>query len=316
MNMNRKYYILLLISAAMLLLSCQKDPLADVNSGDWNHERNIIGITFKGQVGKAIISRDGDQASIEFTYNPSVSDDYSAIEIAKLELSYGATASISTGETLNFENPNQQAVITVTPANGEPLDWVITLVTFSESLLGEWNVSKLIVFGGTGPEYGGAAVIPMTDKPWCWDASTGPATEEDNTFTFTLTDVTDEGNPYGVFVNNAGTDGKYADFVFVNNDPHIDVNGFYRKIPMGEGSWLRDYAAGTVTFTFADNSTTVATLRLAGTYDLGWDKTKTVSDTSFEFALSGTDDWNAIYSDFDKFVKRPRKYWIDLVRSK
>ena len=315
--MNRTaYFLTIMTTVTLFLFSCQKDPLEEVNNGDWNHERNIINIRFKGQIGDATVIRNENDAGIEFTYNTATSTDYRAIEIDELEISYGAAASVKKGESLNFENADRQATVTVTPVHGEPLNWVITLVPFTESLLGEWNISKLVVFGGTGPEYGGAVVLNMTDKPWCWSSTYGPKAEQNNTLTFELTGITEEGNPYGTVVNNAGTDGLYADFIFHISDSLIDVNNYYRKIPAGTGTWLRDYSAGTVTFTFESGATTTATLRLAGTYDQGWGMTKTVLNHSFEFALEGTDDWNNIYTDYDKFVKRPRKYWVDLNRSK
>src|SRR5512145_2287784 len=187
MIMNRKIHFLAIATAVTLLFGCEKNPLSDVESGDWNHERNIIGIRFNGQIGDASILRRENNAQIEFTYNTSASVDFSAIEITGLEISYGASASVIKGQKLNFENANRQSTITVTPVHGEPLNWVITLEPFTETLLGTWNIDKLIVFGGTGPDYGGAAVLKMTDKSWCWSTTTGPAAEEDNTLTFELT---------------------------------------------------------------------------------------------------------------------------------
>lgn len=314
--MKRIIIPLAILTAAILLTGCEKDPLTDVESGDWNHERNILGIRFDGQIGKASILRNENDARIEFLYYSSTSPDLSAVEILEMEISFGASASVAKGQSLNFENPDKKATVTITPVNGEPLEWIITLVPFSESLLGTWDIDKLVVFGGTGPDYGGAAVLNMTDKPWCWSATNGPAAEEDNTLTFALEGVTPEGNPYGSFSNNAGNDALFADFMFTSGDSVINLNGFYRKIPDGTGKWMRNYAEGTVIFQFPDNTVTTATLRLAGTYDLGWDKSKTVANHSFEFELSGIDDWDHIYSDYDKFVKRPRKFWIDMSRSK
>ncbi|MFO7368963.1 MAG: hypothetical protein R6X09_01695 [Bacteroidales bacterium] len=314
--MKRIIIPLAILTAAILLKGCEKDPLTDVESGDWNHERNILGIRFDGQIGKASILRNENEARIEFKYYSSTSPDASAVEILEMEISYGASSSVTKGQSLNFENPDKKATVTITPVNGEPLEWTITLIPFSESLLGTWDIDKLVVFGGTGPDYGGAAVLNMTDKPWCWSATNGPAAEEDNTLTFALEGVTPEGNPYGSFSNNAGNDALFADFMFTSGDSVINLNGFYRKIPDGTGKWMRNYAEGTVIFQFPDNTVTTATLRLAGTYDLGWDKSKTVANHSFEFELSGIDDWDHIYSDYDKFVKRPRKFWIDMSRSK
>nr|MDA3822989.1 hypothetical protein [Bacteroidales bacterium] len=168
------------------------------------------------------------------------------------------------------------------------------------------------IWGGTGPEYGGGAVMAMMDKPWVWSETDGPGAELDNTVTFEMTGITEEGNTYGTIVNDAGDDGIYADFIFTG-DPVTDVNHFYRKIPKGEGEWLRNYATGTVVFTFA-GQTTIGYFVEAGTEDLGYGKTKTTTDYALAFDLNGTDNWDKIYSDYDKFVSRPRKFWIDLTK--
>jgi hypothetical protein len=318
--MNSLNRILIFLATTALLFACQKDPLKEVNDGDWNKEKNIIGITFNGQVGNATVTRDGDKGTIRFTYNTATSDDFSAIAITELEISYGATASVSVGKTLNFENAKDSAVITITPVHGKPMDWTITLTPFTETLLGTWSITGLVVYGGTGAQYGGAGVVEMTDKSWCWNATTGPAAEKDNALTFTLTGINDAGNTYGTIINAAGSDGLYADFTFTYTDPDVDVNGFYRKIPKGTGTWEHNYSAGTVIFTFSDGTKTTGVLVEAGVKSFtdsdGTAFTKTVNDLSFEFSLSGTDDWSSIYSDYDKFVKNPKRYWIDITKSK
>jgi hypothetical protein len=307
---------LLILAAAASLWGCQKDPLEEVNEGKWNKERNIIDITFTGQVGDAVITRDGDNATISFTFNPASPEPLNAISIKAMEISYGASASVNKGGTLNFDNTTSSAVITITPANGEPLDWTVTLTPFNETLLGTWSISGLYVFGGTGPEYGGAGIVKMTDKSWCWSATTGPAAEQDNSLTFTLSGITDDGNTYGTVVNNAGNDGLYADFIYTASDPDVDVNGFYRKIPTGTSTWTRNYSTGVITFIFADNHTSSGTFVSAGTETVYGSITRTTIDHAFSFTLSGTDDWTHIYSDYDKFVSRPRRYWVDITKSK
>ncbi len=313
-------YLLLLLATTAVISSCQKDPLELVNEGEWNNERNILTLTFEDQVGSTSISRSTDSAGVAFTYNTAASEDLSALKIASLVVSYGATASVSVGETLNFENEDHTAMITVTSAKGETLDWTIRMEAFTEILIGTWDLSALMVFGGTGPEWGGAAVLKMTDKPWCWDATTGPAAEQDNLITFTFEGIDDDGNTYGTLYNDAGSDGLYADFVFINADPYIDINDMYRKIPMGDGEWLHNQTDGTVTFTFPDKTSFTATLYEKGTYELYNDGStiikKIVSDHSFSFAMSGADDWDNIYTDYDKFVARPRSYWIDVTKTK
>lgn len=308
----RKIKYILLVLITTVIFACQKDPMSEITEGKWNKERNIINIAFEGQVGKAVITRAGDVATINFTYNTSNSKDFSAIKLNTLEVSYGASVSVKAGETLNLENADKSATITVTPANGEPLAWTVKLTPFTETLLGIWDITGLWVYGGTGPAYGGAGIIKMSDKPWCWPATEGPDKEQDNSLTFTMTGITAEGNTYGKVVNNAGADGKYADFMYIAKTPSIDVNNFYRTIPKGEGNWSRNYATGMVTFTFPDGKTKQGYFASPGTIDLGDGKARTLTTNSFMFSLTGVDDWGNIYNDYDKFVKNPRKYWVDI----
>jgi hypothetical protein len=310
--MKRNYYIFILLMLTTIC-ACQKDTMADITDGKWNKERNILNISFENQVGTATITRSGNTATIVFKCNTTNLSDLSSIKLNLLEISYGATASVKAGDCLNFENSNKQATITVTPVNGEPLQWVITLTPFVETLVGTWDIKGLYVYGGTGPAYGGAGVVKMSDKSWCWSATDGPAKEEDNNLVFTLDGFTAAGNTYGTVVNNAGTDGIYANFVYIAKTPNVDVNTFYRTIPKGTGTWARDYSAGTVTFTFSDGTTKVSTFYPdVCTIDLGDSKSRTLTMPSFMFSLSGVDDWTNIYTDYDKFVKNPHKYWVDV----
>ena len=220
---------------------------------------------------------------------------------------------------MNFENGSRSASITVTSATGETRNYTITVSgNFMETLVGTWDVKKLTIYGGTGPEYGGGAVMQLTDKPWCWSETYGPQAECDNVLTFTMTGVTDEGNTSGICINDAGADGKYADFIFLgdgnkeNPGVDIDLKKFYRQIPEGESTWVRDYAANTITFTDKEGRKTTGSLVAAGTEDLGNGLSMTIERNAFAFNLSGTDDWTNIYSDYDKFVKKVRRYWISV----
>ena len=87
--------------------------------------------------------------------------------------------------------------------------------------------------------------MQLTDKPWCWSETYGPQAECDNVLTFTMTGVTDEGNTSGICINDAGADGKYADFIFLgdgnkeNPGVDIDLKKFYRL-----GCYLAYLSAG------------------------------------------------------------------------
>jgi len=310
----KKIIYVLFAAMALMQTSCQNDPLEDIDKGNWNNERNVLEIKFENQVGNAQVVRVDDQTgTINLAINVDAVPNLSNIVIKEIVLSYGAKSSVKEGEALNFQNAQNSAELTVTSPTGKSRKYIVTASSFRETLVGTYDIDNLIVYGGTGPEYGGGAVLAMTDKPWIWSATEGPDKELDNQLIFEMTGITEEGNTYGKFTNTAGPDGKYADFVYIGT-PVTDVKKFYRQIPKGEGKWLRNYATGTITFTFADGTTKVGTFENAGTENLGNGKTKTITNNAFAFNLNGTDDWDKIYTDYDKFVKKPRRFWIDLTK--
>lgn len=299
---------------AISIAGCVKDPLDEIEEGGWNNERSIIDIAFENQVGKASITRDGDDSgTITISINVDAVPDLSNIVLKSIQTSFNATSSVQVNDALNFENEDQSSQITVTSPTGISRNYTVYVNSFQETIIGTYAITDLVVYGGTGPEYGGASVISMTSKPWIWPDNGGPSSEQDNTITFQLDGITEEGNTYGTIINNAGEDGLYADFVYIK-DPVTDVNHFYRKIPEGEGTWTRNYSTGKVTFTFSDGTISSGTLIGAGTQDLGNGKSKTTENNALMFNLDGSDDWDNIYSDYDKFVKRPRIFWIDIER--
>lgn len=306
----KKSRVLLIILLAFVVTSCQKDPLSYVNSLKWDNQRNILDISFANQVGTPIITRiDSTQGIITVAINMEAVPNLSAIKVKQLELSYGAKSSKSVGDILNFQNNSDTASIKVTSPTGLSRTYTVTATPFRETLIGKYSISDLTLYGGTGPEYGGGAVFALSSKPWDWVAKTGPSAELDDTLVFQMTGVTPEGNTYGTIDNEAGPDGLYANFIFGDT---VDVNHFYRKVPEGNGKWLRNYQTGTITFTFSDGHTTTGKFIKAGTEDLGNGLSKVTTNFALEFTLNGKDNWNKIYSDYDKIVERPRIFWVDL----
>jgi hypothetical protein len=298
----------------ILFSGCTKDPYEGVKS----NEKSIENITLGGdliQVGPAVVDRMAGTASVKVLMQANT--DLSKVS-ANIQTSYNASISPQSGSAVNFAAGNNKSTYTVTAQSGESRTWTVELVPFTESVGGTYDVKALVVFGGTGPEYGGGGVIKLTDKPWVWPATGGPAAELDNKLTFEFdpkAGVTADGKTYGKLINSAGANTLYADFNFIGSPVKTDVNKFYRKIPKGESKWERDYTAGTISFIFADGSKSVGTLEGAGVTDLGNGYKKTIVDQAFKFRLSGTDDWGAIYSDYDKFVKQPRVYWIEVKKN-
>jgi len=107
--------------------SCQDDPLADLEDFQLK-ERNIMSIDFEfSEEGTPTIYRLGDSASIEVYYLDPPDFNMSATKVDAISVSLGATASVQPGTTLNFDNPDRSAKITVTSEAGTSLDWTVYL---------------------------------------------------------------------------------------------------------------------------------------------------------------------------------------------
>ncbi|WP_199734647.1 hypothetical protein [Flavobacterium sp. RSP15] len=311
--MKRSIYIVLTL-VLLTQSACQKDPLEEVINGNWNNERNILSIKFENQVGNAEIIRIDDvSGAVNLTINSNAAPDLSTLKVEEIVLSYGAKASIKTGDVLNFENTDNSISLLVTSPTGKKREYKVTVTPFTETLIGTYSIDNLILYGGTGPEYGGGEKLALNSKPWLWPTTNGPDKELDNYLVFELTGITDDGNTFGTVTNFAGADGLYANFIF-EGSPRTDVNHFYRKVPIGEGNWLRNYNTGLLTFTFEDGTETSGNYIDAGTQDLGNGFSHTITNNALVFNLNGVDDWDNIFSDYDKIVKKPRRYWIEMTK--
>ena len=210
-----------------------------------------------------------------------------------------------------------------------------------ESLVGAYKIQKFWVYGGTGPGYGGAGWVDLHNKTWWFDEATGHGikAELDNYIEFTLTEFNAEcTQSTGKCVNWAGADGKNWDTWFYNNkksdgterNPEAPKDGsnFYRQIPIGESTWVRDYTVtpNTVTFTDAEGRKTVLELLEPG-YEFTTDKYGDSNaaankrtfprtegdDLTFHAKLTGWKEvWPARYSELDKVFDCPREFFIDV----
>lgn len=228
--------------------------------------------------------------------------------------------------------------------------------TFEETLVGAYKIKQIWVYGGTGPQYGGAGWYPIYEKTWFFDQTTGHGigAELDNYFEFTLTEYNSAANQStGVCVNWAGKDGKNWDCWFHDNknnsgeyriaDGAKDVNNFYRQIPIGTSTWVRDYnvTPNTVTFTDADGKQTVLKLYEAsspvefvphkddsnatgniryfpGTYKAS-ESPKDGMDMTFHASVKGVDYWGgedkqytSTEKELDKMYYNPREVIFDV----
>ena len=205
-----------------------------------------------------------------------------------------------------------------------------------ESLVGMYKIQTFWVYGGTGPADGGAGWVDLHNKTWWFDEETGHgiAAERNNYLEFTLEGFNaDNTQSTGKCINWAGTDGKNWSCWFhnskINAGVPTDGNKYYRQIPIGESTWVRDYTVtpNTVTFTDAQGNKTVLEILEPGyQFVPGYgdknaaNNTRTFprtegDDLTFHAKITtGKDNWNAIYNEIDKVYDRPRDFFIDVNR--
>jgi len=235
-----KIYIFIL---ATLMVACTADPLADLDGNGWKKERNIVSLLVEGQIGTAIIERNGDDAEIKLFAKYENIADLSSVEIKAIELAYGATSVSNAGATLNFDNADKTSVITVKSGAGETLDWKVYLLPFKSDMEGTWYIDEI-----------GMYCDMFTWESWGWHKyekitnylpELNP--ELDNVFTFTVEGADQNGNPFGNYEHAAGNDGKYGNYGDAAKG--WDFNSRLRTVPTGKGTWLRDFAANKVIIT-------------------------------------------------------------------
>ena len=312
-----KRSILFIAMGALVLLSaCTKDPWDQISEGSWNQDRKILNIKFAGQAGLAKVTEvDESTGTIDVQLATNLVADMSSVEVSTLELSYNATSSVQLGGKLDFTGA--APTITVTSATGKSRVYTINMTEFTETILGCYAITSSRVWGGTGPEWGGGALMEPSTKSWCWymDEGHGPNAEYDDYLEFTLDEIRDDGNTTGKCIHYGGVDGKHWNCLLkaaVNKegDTDVDLHKVFRQIPVGESTWVRDYVNNTISFIDANGKTTTGQFLPSGDYTVYEGKVLTVEKNAFGFNLSGVDDWTNIYSDYDKFVKRPRIFFV------
>jgi hypothetical protein len=306
-KMNHLNKILLAV-LIVFFTACQKDPSAGIQS----HERAIESVTLGSnyiQVGPAVVDRTTSTVTVRVLNQPGTT--FTDVK-PNIITSYKSTISPASGISVNFTASNNQTTYTVKSETGETRTWTVILQPFTESILGTYKIQDFTVYGGTGPQYGGGSVFDLALKG-TWPVNGNPSVEYDNVLTFAYTGVTSDGNTQGTVVNTAGPNGFYANYIFSSN-PVTDVNYNFRVLPKGNGTWVHNYTTNVITLTFADGTVKTCTYASAGTISLGNGLSKTIANNAFVFSLSGADDYNSIYSDYDKIVKRPYTLWVDVLK--
>ena len=221
---------------------------------------------------------------------------------------------------------------------------------FVETLVGAYKMKQIWVYGGTGPEWGSAGWVDVYTKTWWFDSTTGHgiAAEMDNYLEFSLESVNaDRTQSTGKCTNWAGANGKNWDCWFHDNknddgsyriaDGAKDVNDFYRQIPIGESTWVRDYTVtpNTVTFTaegkqtvlklyekadeasafvpgYQDSTAETNTRYFPGCFKAG-ETAKEGMDMTFHATVKGKDNWDTSRNyELDKIYYNPRDIFFDV----
>ncbi|MGJ8661113.1 MAG: hypothetical protein ACSHXL_03680 [Bacteroidota bacterium] len=238
--MKKLHYICLTV-LAVFAFACTDNPLEDVEGTDWQKERNIVSILVEGQIGTAIIERDADNAQIKIFAKVENIVDISKVEIKNIQLAYGASTTNEVGTTLDLTSGS--AIITVNSGAGKSLDWKVSVSPFKSDLEGSWFVGDIRMYCDM-----------FTWESWGWEKNEsifgylpelGP--EWDNEIIFTVEGADEKGNPFGNYEHSAGNDGLYGNFGDASKG--WDFNDRFRKLPIGKGTWLRDFERNKVVIT-------------------------------------------------------------------
>lgn len=240
----KKIYNICLIALAVFTVACTDNPLEDVEGSGWQKERNIVSILVEGQIGTAIIEREADDAKIRIFAKIENIADISKVEIKNIQLAYGATTLNDAGTTLDLTSGT--STVSVMSGAGESLDWEITLSPFKSDLEGTWYVGDVRMYCDM-----------FTWESWGWEKNESIfdylpelAPEWDNELIFTVEGADAKGNPFGDYEHTAGNDGVFGNFGDAARG--WDFNERFRKIPMGTGTWLRDFERNKVIITDAN----------------------------------------------------------------
>ncbi|RKR14913.1 hypothetical protein CLV91_0994 [Maribacter vaceletii] len=237
----KKLFKIYSIVLAIFIVGCTENPLEDVEGSAWKKERNIISILVEGQIGTAAIEREFEDAKINIYAKIENIADISKVEIKDIELSYGSSTINSKGTTLDLTSGT--STISVVSGAGKTLEWEVSLLPFKSDLEGSWYVGDVRMYCDM-----------FTWETWGWEKNEsifgylpelGP--EWDNEIIFTVEGADEKGNPFGAYEHTGGNDGLFGNFG--DTAKSWNFNERFRKIPMGTGTWLRDFERNMVIIT-------------------------------------------------------------------
>jgi hypothetical protein len=189
----------------------------------------------------------------------------SAVKVVALDFEfpdseYCPKADIAPGSTIDLSDGT--ADFTVTAYNGETRTYTISYSQFKDPLEGTYSftqigglldgsapMSAFIIHGGWDDAEVRSTVM---DKWWHWGDGYMPTDEDDNILSFRLEEADAEtGATFGTLFNEAGPDGKYANYMFQNWN---DMNGKYRIFPIGKSRWGKPGDGSIVVYAYEDEN--------------------------------------------------------------
>lgn len=277
------------ISFAIIAGSCTKDIDKELVS----NERSVLELKLYGQLGNAIITREGQKGRIEVYILDTEDFPYANVDVEGIVVSAYGTATVDVGSTLDFYNPERKAKITVTSESGYPMDWTIYLIPYNAFYTGTWKIEDIKIYVDQNISGSGAGKwdTQMNGSEFGYYSSP----EYDNIITVEMNPLLVNGEFTGTIVNDMGVDGTYGSFMgiypgeYTIDDP-LDMNSRLRHlIPQGESTWVLNLSTNVMKIT-KNNITSTMTFSSDN-----W------GNTLFDFALpnaSGDPAGSNFYNNF------------------
>lgn len=224
------------------------------------NDLSLLEIQIKGQMGTAVIERGRHEASATIFVMEGNGFDYSSVEVAGIVVSYGASASVTAGSTLNFSNPERRAKITVTSGSGRKMDWWIYLKPYDAFYVGTWRIIEIKLCCNQ-------RLANCGDGSWETQLSGSEfgdfgKAEYDNRIIITMNEGVKNNKLSGEITNTPGNDGEYGHFwgVFspyskeapLNMDPRLR-----HLMPPGTSTWELDLTTNQMKITGGNVTSTM-----------------------------------------------------------
>ena len=254
-----KKILIFCAAIAAIPVSCTKTIDKEIPS----NEVSLLELKIQGQMGTAVIERDGDNASATVYIMDDPDYPYSAVPVESIVVSRFATPSVTSGDVLNFSNPERRAKITVTSESGNILDWWIYIEPYDAFYVGTWRINTIYLH--CNQKISGAGTGEWDTALNGSEFGDNGVPEYDNIITITLDEEMKGNSLTGTITNDAGADGEYGNFYGVgapySEDEPLDMNPRLRYLlPAGTATWELDLTTNVMTIS-KDNVTSSMTFQ-------------------------------------------------------